>query len=181
MEGADLAALLVSLLALLFTVLSFWWMNWRNGKLHVWPPRSFAAKGSDTDKLVIQLPLVLFNDGPTPIVVRNLRLVLTDAGSDKPLSFQATVQELASDTARQWATAFPVRGREMLQIICQFQRLPGGLLFEPRIYPARLEARLGDWGDWKVVCDFEIRISPSFLPQINRSFLAFDNEVEETT
>lgn len=35
MNDKDLVAAVVSLLALLFTVLSFWWMQWRPGNLAV--------------------------------------------------------------------------------------------------------------------------------------------------
>jgi hypothetical protein len=37
-------AVIISIAALAFTVFSFWWMNWRKGKLIVGPPRTFALQ-----------------------------------------------------------------------------------------------------------------------------------------
>jgi len=39
----SIVALFISVFALLFTIFSFWWMNWRRGKIIVGSPRSFAA------------------------------------------------------------------------------------------------------------------------------------------
>ena len=58
------AALLISTFALFFTIFSFWWMNWRKGKIIVGPPRSFAATSKgENDQLVVQLPFVFYNEG----------------------------------------------------------------------------------------------------------------------
>ena len=72
------SALIISTLALLFTIFSFWWMNWRTGILRVGTPRSYAAFGSVENKMVLEFPFVFFNDGPIPIIVQNLRLVFHD-------------------------------------------------------------------------------------------------------
>jgi hypothetical protein len=52
-------ALVISIFALLFTIFSFWWMNWRKGKLIIGPPRSFAlaAQGKE-GLLLIRIPLI---------------------------------------------------------------------------------------------------------------------------
>ncbi len=72
---------------------AFWWMNWRRGKLIVGKPRSYAARGSLTENLIITFPLVFFNDGAAAIVVQNLRLLLLDEGSNtRPLFFNATLE-----------------------------------------------------------------------------------------
>lgn len=112
-------ALIISSLALLFTIVSFWWMNWRRGKLIVGAPRSFAAKGSQQGNLIITLPLVFYNNGASAIVVQNLRLLLLHEDSDsRPLFFNATLEKLLIDEGRAFATQFPVRGREAIGLIC---------------------------------------------------------------
>lgn len=68
-------SLVIAVAALAFTIASFWWMNVRRGSLTAYPPHSFAAS-SAPDRLLINLPLVFFNDGAAPIVVQNLRLRL---------------------------------------------------------------------------------------------------------
>ena len=66
-------AVLVSLLALGFTVLSFWWLNARRGRLVSYEPSSFATV-IRPDDMLLRLPLVLRNTGAVPLVVSGLRV-----------------------------------------------------------------------------------------------------------
>lgn len=175
-DWSDWTPIVISSLALLFTVGSFWWMNWRRGHLQLWPPRSYAAKGA-ADQLTIQLPLVLFNTGPTPIVVRNLRLIFREP-IPVTASFQATVSKLATSEDREWATAFPVRGREAVRVIAQFTNKQQGLVFTAKTYPLDVEARLGTKEDWKTLLSFGLNVTQQHLPQLNEAFIAHDNEME---
>lgn len=128
-------ALIISILALIFTVLSFWWMNWRTGHLHVSGPRSYAAKGALDGRLILRFPFVFFNDGPMPIIIQNLRLIFVEENDGRPLKFAATVKKIRTsdeDQERDFAVQFPVRGREALPLICEFQRNPGGMVFEAK-------------------------------------------------
>jgi|SRR5664279_4379396 hypothetical protein len=170
-------ALIISTLALLFTVFSFWWMHWRTGKLKIGTPRSFAAVGSEKGMLLLEIPLVFFNTGPTPILIQNLRLVLC-GDSLPPLTFVATVSKLGKDEGRALATQFPICGRESIVMICEFQRHPGGLLFKARKYPVELQAKLSDEAKWKVLSRFTINVTEKAIPAINRMFIPHDNLLE---
>jgi hypothetical protein len=172
------SAFVISALALLFTVFSFWWMNWRTGKLRVGAPRTYAAIGSLAGKMVLEFPFVFFNDGPMPIIVQNLRLVFSDEREPRPLSFIATVKKLGSDEGRSFATQFPVRGREATLMICEFQGEPGGMDFEVRSYPMELQARLGYGKPWKCICCFPLNVSPQGLQTINKAFVVHDNALQ---
>jgi hypothetical protein len=72
---ASLVPIAIGVLALLFTIFSFWWMNWRRGKLNVGSFRMFAAgkgvEGSADSKnlVIVSLPLVLWNSGARPLLV----------------------------------------------------------------------------------------------------------------
>lgn len=168
----------ISILALLFTVFSFWWMNWRTGKLRVGAPRTYAAIGSQTGKMVLEFPFVFFNDGPMPIIVQNLRLVFSDETEPRPLNFIATVKKLGGDEGRSFATQFPVRGREAILMICEFQREPGGMEFEERSYSIELQAILGDGKPWKCICCFYLNVSPRVLQTIKEKFVVHDNMLQ---
>jgi len=172
-------ALIISTLALLFTVFSFWWMNWRKGKLHVGAPRTYAAFGSLEGRLVLEFPFVFFNDGPTPIFVQNLRLILSDEKESRPLSFIATVKKLGTDEERAFASQFPVRGKEVMSLICEFQRAPGGIIFEKHNYPIELQAKLDSNKKWKRICKFNLNVNEESLPTINKQFIVHDNMLEE--
>ena len=172
------SAIIISTLALLFTIFSFWWMNWRTGKLRVGAPRTYAAIGSLTSNMVLELPFVFFNDGPMPIIVQNLRLVFSDETQLRPLSFIATVKKLGRDEDRSFATQFPVRGREAILMICEFQREPGGIAFKARSYPMELQAKLVNSKLWKCICCFPLNVSLQSLQTINKAFVVHDNAVQ---
>ncbi len=169
------SAFIISMLALLFTVFSFWWMNWRTGKLRVGAPRTYAALGSLERQMILEFPFVFFNDGPMPIIVQNLRLAFPDETQPRPLIFIATVKKLGRDEDRSFATQFPVRGREAILLICEFQREPGGMAFEARSYPMELQAQLGDGKLWKCICRFTLNVSAQGLQTINKAFVVHDN------
>lgn len=173
----DWTPIIISTLAILFTIGSFWWMNWRRGRLQLWPPRSYAAKGG-ADQLTIQLPLVMFNTGPTPIVVRNLRVVLPEEADMPTASFQATVPKLASTEGREWATGFPVRGREAVRVIGQFINKQTGVVFTAKTYVVEVQARLGTGNRWVSLLRFDLKVTDQHLPQLNETFIAHDNELD---
>jgi hypothetical protein len=169
-------ALIISSLALLFTILSFWWMNWRRGSLRIGTPRSYAAKGSIDENLIITLPFVFYNNGASAIIVQNLRLLLLNEQSNaKPLFFNATLERLLKDEGRAFATQFPVRGREAVTIICEFQRKPGDLLFEKGSYPIELQAILNENHKWQTLCRFDLNVKQESLSSINKQYIAHDN------
>ena len=172
-------AIIISICALLFTVFSFWWMNWRRGKLHVTIPRSFAAIGAKDARMVLEFPFVFFNNGPMPIIVQNLRLLFIQEENPHPLNFTATVKKLGKDEDRALATQFPVRGREAILMICEFQREPGGMEFEERSYEIELQATLGNSRKWRRLSRFPMKITRRSLPAINKQFIAHDNLLED--
>jgi hypothetical protein len=171
-------ALIISILALIFTIFSFWWMNWRKGKLHVGSPRTYAAFGSLEARMVLEFPFVFFNDGPMPIFIQNLRLVFSDETQIRPINFIATVKKLGKDEERAFATQFPVRGREALLLICEFQREPGGMIFESQIYPIELQAKLDNSKQWKKICSFNLKVTDKSLSTINKQFIVHDNMLD---
>jgi len=105
-------ALIISILALIFTVFSFWWMNWRKGKLILGIPRSFAATcEGEEGVLIVQLPLVFYNRGAAAQIVQNLRLKLEhEEKKSSLLCFNNTLSNLASNENREWARQFAVEG-----------------------------------------------------------------------
>ena len=171
-------ALIISVLALLFTIFSFWWMNWRTGKLHVSPPRTYAALGSLEARMVLEFPFIFFNDGPMPIIVQNLRLIFSDEKQHLPLIFMATVKEVGNHQNRAFATQFPIRGREAILYICEFQREPGNLVFEAKKYQLELQGKLGNSKKWKKICQFNLNVTEKSLPTINKQFIVHDNMSE---
>ncbi len=107
----DWIPLVVSASAISFTVFSFWWMNWRPGKLMVVRSRRFAAgriRVGQTDEenaWLIGLPLIFMNSGATPIVMESMRLETLDISGFESLRFDSIETPLwtsdASDIKRE--------------------------------------------------------------------------------
>lgn len=172
------ASLLISILALLFTVFSFWWMNWRKGELQVSPPRSYAACTQGGSRLVMEFPFVFFNDGPTPIIVHNLRLLMPDESEVRPLKFSATLSKVGSDEGRRLATQFPVRGREAILMVYEFHRQPAGILFASETYDVQLQAKLDKNKEWKTLCEFSLPISEKAAAIMQNQLIPQDIEAD---
>ena len=172
----DISAIVISVLALLFTTFSFWWMNWRRGKLKLSDVRTYAAVSSD-NSLIIQLPIVFFNSGAMPVLVNNLRLTFPDQGKEHTaLFFNNTVEKLASDQGTSMATPFPVHGGEALLKICGFHRSRAGFDFEVGEYHLNIEGRLDQKLDWTVLKSFTLKVRESQVKNLNSVFIAQDNE-----
>lgn len=167
-------ALLISTLALLFTVFSFWWMNWRKGKLHVGRPRSCAAVGATSGKMTVEVPLIFFNDGALPIVIQDLRLSFVKGQLGPLLRFVATSKTLGTFDERSFATQLAVNGREAIHKNCEFTREPGQLDFQVGTYDFKVEAQLDSKDSWEQLCVFTLNVEEKHLPAINKNYLVYN-------
>lgn len=181
MEGSmNITALFISTLALLFTIFSFWWMNWRRGKIIVGPPRSFAAtsKGED-DLLIVQLPLVFYNDGAASQVIQNLRLTLVQNGNRSAiLYFNNTVPDLVNTHTREWARQFAVEGRKSYSSVFVFQRKPGNFIFHKGKCQAILGGKLNNDEKWEEMLTFDLQIpaNKSVNTMNSGQLIPYDND-----
>jgi hypothetical protein len=167
--------LIISILALIFTIFSFWWMNWRKGDLIVGPPRSFALAAVGEDGLlIIQIPLIFYNNGAATYVVQNLRLTMEQNGKKSSiLDFNNTVSDLASSGDRHWARQFAIEGRKAYSDIFVFQKTPGKFVPVQGKCIAILEAKLYENMDWRTILTFDLDIHGT--KPLNR-LLTYDND-----
>ncbi len=167
----DWVSALVSALALGFTVLSFWWMNWRPGRLSVGNLQSFiagrgttlAGVGHDEHKFwTIGLPLILLNQGASPLVIESLRLEPANATLDERLLFNATDTPAWTDDpekepiARDWMfLPAAIRANEVLSANFVFKSQATENLFQAKLYHYKLEVKLSGHRDWRKIKDLE--------------------------
>ena len=163
------ASLLISFFALFFTIFSFWWMNWRKGKIIVGPPRSFAATSKSEDGLlIVQLPLVFYNDGAASQVIQNLRLtIIQNENRSAILYFNNTVSDLVNDKNREWARQFAVEGRKSYSSVFVFQRKPGNFIFHKGKCQAILEGKLNNDEKWEEMLIFYLQIQDKRVNTMN--------------
>ena len=175
----NIAALVISALAVFFTFFSFWWMHWRRGRIIIGPPRSFAAtsKGKD-DLLIVQLPLVFYNDGAASQVVQNLRLSLVqNQNRSAILYFNNTTPDLANANTREWARQFAIEGRKSYSSVFVFQRSPGNFIFAAGKCSAILEGKLNDGDKWRALLTFDLHTPDRYVQTMNSGCLIpYDND-----
>jgi hypothetical protein len=175
----DIAAVFISFLALVFTIFSFYWMNWRKAKhLIVGKPVSYAAS-AQKELLVVQLPLVFYNDGAATHIVSNLRLRLEQGGKEAPpLLFNNTVDDLSSNEGRKWARQFAVKGRDSYASVFVFQTSGSvDFQFSAGTCQAMLEGKLDNKDGWETVLKFDLHIAEDTLGTLHSNrLIAFDND-----
>lgn len=156
----NVATVFISVLALMFTIFSFWWMNWRKGKLIVGAPRTYALYApGEKDLLTVQLPLVFYNNGAATQVIQNLRLRLEQNNRSAVLVFNNTETDLASDKSNsQWARQFAIEGRKAYSNIFEFYRNPSEFVPSEGKCKATLERKLYEDLSWREILVFDLNI-----------------------
>jgi hypothetical protein len=115
MDFADLATIAIAVLALLFTVGSFWWLNARRGSLTaVVPPVYAFAKG-----FRLRFPVAIFNDGAVPLLIGDLRIAISGAGTYEWQTTRTSLM-LKEDDGHEFAVPFSVKDRDTTTIIVEF-------------------------------------------------------------
>lgn len=176
----DPAGAFLGALALLFTLASFWWLNTRRGRLRlVGRPRSFAL-ATQGDKLIVTLPLSLYNSGATPVWVSNLVVRLTTPGLPSALTFVATRPGVQPqpDEDRPLATQVVLSGREARVVCCEFMGThPTGLqLAEGDVLLELVAMECRTWGRERErsLGRIGIRVTAQIVAQQGQ-YLAYDN------
>jgi hypothetical protein len=111
----------IAILALLFTIGSFWWLQARQGKLRSYEPFSFAHGRSQSQGL-LRFPFVLYNTGAKPIVVIDLRLSFPNVSGRPSLPWRSTRTMLRPDAKDdlRLPAAFSIPGRQAQQCFIEF-------------------------------------------------------------
>lgn len=161
----------VSILALGFTVGSFYWIQVRRGRLRSYKPRTYA--GFYGQQMHLVLPLVLHNTGPAPIVATDFRLIL-DVGigpADRqqdgfrlPImmpwsAIQASIhpgKELGPSGGRVHPSPIPVEGRRAVEHFIEFAAGGKKLDLAAGPYSARIEVLLGHTDRWRELVTFPL-------------------------
>ena len=158
---------IVSVLALLFAALSFWWMNWRPARLEVGDLRHFAAgkategAADEPNVVIVTLPLILFNSGARSLVIESLRLVGTHSTKIGQLEFERVDSHLGTVPAGEKSESdyffLPVAlsANEVIKRNFVFERRTQEFAYGSLLYHLHLEAKLSGRRDWVKVKDIE--------------------------
>lgn len=163
----------ISSLALLFTILSFWWMNWRPGKLNAGSIRFFAAgkgiegKADSKNLVIVGLPLVLWNSGARPLLVEDLRLVSIGMPVLPELAFEAVDDKLTTFTLDReervnrdyFFLPLALKPNEIIRANFVFEARIERVMFQAARYRLSLQVQLSAAARWRRVKEIEINFS----------------------
>ena len=156
-----MASSIISILALLFTIGSFYWVFATKGRLHTYEPYSYTARVFEDNLLTLRLPLVLANSGARPLVVQDLRLFFFhDDG--RTISFKwsrsfTSLRKPNSEETSELPAIFVVTGRSAGQYFLEFQPVLPVFRIEQIEYRVRVEAKLTNHEKWKSITEFKLR------------------------
>jgi len=144
-----LVALVVSFLALAFTLASFWWLHARRGSLSAATPEAYAfVRG-----FRLRFPLALFNDGAVPLLVTDLRIDIPDIGEFPWITTRSKLRP-SSDDEHAFATPFAIGGRDTKELIVEFGENHDWLPEPGANHDLRMEAKLHPGDEWHKLVTF---------------------------
>lgn len=145
------AAIVISILALAFTVASFWWMNVRSGHLTSFEPQTYSGYMKE-QSFRLRLPLTIYNTGAKTLVVTDLRVVfLKEAVVVPVITFRSSLKPVSADVV-DFAHPFSVPGRQAVTRFVEFGRQDWSPEYEMQ-YAIAVEARTGKAKEWvELVC-----------------------------
>lgn len=155
----------IALLALAFTLFSFWWVQLRPGRLQITAPITFSSVFKSNSDLALFLPLVLRNPGAVPLVVRDLEVRLIDAPSP-PFHWVAYRPDFHSED-RQWARSQAIPSRGEVVWVYEFQRLKAAPITVDLREDSRIQVRaqienerrflwIRRKPEWRTILDLEL-------------------------
>jgi hypothetical protein len=180
---------LISCIALVFTIFSFWWMNWRPAKLQVGDLRHFAAGkataglSNSPNLLVVALPLILHNSGARPLVIESIRLVEVSRSRIGTFEFVGVDSHLGTPPFNErvnrdyFRLPLALKANEITKANFIFERPAEEFNYTNALYHFHLEAKLSGLRDWHKVKDIELNFlsgNEFTILGLNNSFQIFD-------
>jgi hypothetical protein len=167
----SVTALAVSLMALLFTIGSFWWLNARTGRLTATRPRAYAF----ANHVRLRLPLAFFNTGAKAMIVEDLQVVVDTDAERPPLRWDWTraVLRPAEDDGFAFATPFSDDGRSTKEVIAEFGDNQGWSPSPGSEHQLRLQAVIHPDEEWVDVAAFSWWAPPT--TDVMDSYIAHRN------
>lgn len=173
MDCSNIATIAIAVLALLFTVGSFWWLNARRGSLTAVVPLVYAF----VEGFRLRFPVAVFNSGAVPLLVADLRITISGAGT---YEWQTTRTSLMPkpDDGHEFAVPFSVLGRGTATTIAEFGGQYSWLPQPGASHEIRLEALIHGDPEWTELVTFTWWAPPT--TRIMDNYIAHRNEPPTT-
>ncbi len=171
-----LASVVVATAALAFTVMSFWWLQARRGRLTCFPVQTFSGY-LHQDSAALRIPLSIFNSGAVPLVVTDLRLrLLPPVGEDVRMHFRTVRRSVrpGEDDVEDFAHPYSVAGRSVDTRMAEFAMhvSPAPLLCGQAVV-AVVEAQVGHRTTWVELGRFPVHVETMAHPE---AYITYSNQ-----
>jgi hypothetical protein len=182
--STSIVPVVIAVLALFFTIFSFWWLQARKGSVKGFEPPTYAGAASAND-FRLRLPVALYNSGARTRVVCRVRLAIDTSPTVTVLSwmtFRTTIKPDTNDVV-DFAGPYVIAGRAAEVRFIEFVGDFAGGLPEPRDYTARFEIQMDGAATWLTVCEFVLRLGHMQHPGVYIAYPnspASDDDVEKT-
>jgi len=145
----------ISVLAVVFTIGSFWWLHARKGSLEATRPPNYAFAASPEIRL--RFPLAFFNTGAKALIVTDLRVVFDDKPTPSPFRWLTTRTKLRpeKEDGFAFATPFTVGGRGAREVVAEFGEVQGWSPQALSRHRLRLQAEIHPSENWTDVVTFD--------------------------
>lgn len=168
------AALAISVMALMFTVLSFWWLHARHGSIRAYEPTTWAAY-VQRDGSAVRLPLVLHNTGAASLVVLELRLRFVQNGETLAWEWTRTRVNPRDDDIQDVTAPFSIPGGETRELVAEFIGELPGIVPEPRAHAVVVDARSSLSPGWQEILAFDLQLGNLIHPS---NYIVYTNQVD---
>lgn len=165
----------ISVMALVFSIASFWWLQARRGRLTISRIPAFSGYFDSDKRLNLRLPILLYNTGARTRLVDELRLVFP-CWEEEVAYWQTShptlrPQSAAEDTT-DFASPYPISGLHAEIKFIKFSYAVGRALPEPKSTHCRIEARLDGSSTWTVVGHSVLNLTHMHSPE---SYITYSN------
>jgi hypothetical protein len=171
----DAAAVTVAVLALVFTVGSFYWLYGWPGRVRIGGQPSGYGFARTPHVLLLRLPLAFYNASARPRVVLDLRARMELQGTEAVLPWRTTRKTLRpqTDDVIDFATPFAIGGRSAVPVIAEFGLSDPTVDVPDETYRICIDAREAHHDAWREVG--EIRLGIAIPPENRAIYIAHTN------
>jgi hypothetical protein len=153
------AGVVISVLALAFTVFSFWWIQVRTGHLVAYEPQTYAGYLKQNG-FRLRLPLTIYDTGAKALVATDLRVLFIREKVAVPvISFRSQLRPESTEHT-DFAHPFAVPGRGSVSRFVEFGRKDWSP--DPAtVYETVIEVRTDGDATWRELCQVTLTSAPA--------------------
>ena len=173
---------LVSVLALGFTVASFWWLYARRGHIRSTSTPTDFALLTTFAVFSLRIPVTFRNTGARGIAVRNMRLWFLDLKHPLEVPWRSTKKQLQpwhDDQSFGPPAPFIIGGREAHVLVAEFATPLPGFVLAPGKHSVRVDVDDDSQKQnaWRELMRFDLHVPPP--PADLGKYLVYSNRVDD--